>query len=70
MTLLAQNAQIVLDQALAAEHGTLVRIHTIADMVQPSKYGRQVLYHFKSLSPDYEALVIHIMSDNELWIIH
>lgn len=68
-TLLAQNAQQVLNQALeSATGGILVRIHTTDDIIQPARYGRQILYYFKSQSPDYETLAIEIMNDNELWI--
>jgi hypothetical protein len=68
-TLLARNAQRVLNQALeSATGGILVRIHASGDIIQLARYGRSILYYFKSRSPDYAILSIEIMGENELWI--
>ena len=69
MSLLAQNAQRVLNQALASPYGVLVRIHSQADKIQPSIRGRQILYRFKNLSPDYANIRIDVMSDTDIWVI-
>ena len=60
---------MTLNNALNSPHGILVRIHCKEDMIQPSMRGRQILYRFKHLSPDYDGLNIQIMSDTELWIV-
>jgi hypothetical protein len=69
MTLLHTQAQLVLDQAIRSQNGKLIKIHCTKDIIQPSRRGREILYHFKRKMPDYQFLRIEIMSDDELWLI-
>jgi len=72
MTLLADNARIILRQAFESEIGIIVDVEAHSEMATPTWRAKQVLYRFKQEDYDYKHLQIEFdpdEPDKALWII-
>lgn len=72
MTLLADNARIILREALASPDGIEVSIQASQEMIAPASRAKQVLYRFKQEDYEFRNLQIEFgpdEPDKTLWII-
>lgn len=69
-SLLAQNARLVLNAALASDYGIEVEVVPIGDIPSPTLRAKQVLYRFKRENTDFACLRIFQAPDDDsaLWI--